>query len=138
MDDFLPELVEDLRRDEGFRSKPYHCPAGKLTIGYGRNIEDNGITEREARVLLGNDAVAAIQELRQHLGWFDGLSPARKRALANMAFNLGWPRLSGFRNMLAAMAEGDFGRAATEAENSAWFRQVGDRARRIVAMIREG
>ncbi len=37
------------------RLKPYHCPAGKLTIGTGQNLEDKGITEKEALMLLEND-----------------------------------------------------------------------------------
>ncbi|MBP5593653.1 MAG: hypothetical protein J6X75_05780, partial [Clostridia bacterium] len=40
---------------EGLRLKPYRCPAGKLTIGYGRNIEDMGISETEAEMLFDND-----------------------------------------------------------------------------------
>ncbi|HSV29414.1 MAG TPA: glycoside hydrolase family protein [Candidatus Omnitrophota bacterium] len=138
MDDFLPDLIGDLRRDEGFRSKPYRCTAGKLTIGYGRNLDDVGLTEREGAHLLGNDAVTAIQECRARFAWFDGLSPRRKRAVANMAFNMGIDRLLGFKKMLAALAAGDYDRAADEAQDSAWFHQVGVRGSRVVAMIREG
>ena len=48
-------VTEQIIRHEGFRNKPYKCTANKLTIGYGRNIEDNGITKTEASVLLKND-----------------------------------------------------------------------------------
>ena len=53
-DDFS-KVLSDLELDEGFRSKPYRDVVGKLTIGFGRNIEDNGITKPEARQLLFND-----------------------------------------------------------------------------------
>ena len=51
-DHMLQDLIEDLKRDEGFRSHPYRDTVGKLTIGYGRNLDDVGISEREAEQLL--------------------------------------------------------------------------------------
>lgn len=32
-------LIEDLKRHEGFRARPYLCSAGRVTIGYGHNLE---------------------------------------------------------------------------------------------------
>jgi lysozyme len=55
-----------------------------------------------------------------------------------MCFNLGMPRLRQFRNMLAALEAGDFETAAREALDSRWAGQVGARAERIAAQIRDG
>ena len=49
------DLIAQLKRHEGFRAKPYQCSANKTTIGYGRNLQDVGITEGEAVSLLNND-----------------------------------------------------------------------------------
>ena len=38
----LQKVKEQLLRHEGLRFKPYRCPAGKLTIGIGRNLNDRG------------------------------------------------------------------------------------------------
>ena len=46
-------IIDDLKRDEGFRAKPYHDSEGKLTIGYGTLIED-GLSEEEAELLLNH------------------------------------------------------------------------------------
>jgi lysozyme len=131
-------LTNELVRDEGMRTKPYLCTAGKLTIGVGRNIEEVGITEDEARYLLENDIRRVEGELDQAFPWWRQLSDRRQRALANMAFNLGLGRLRKFRKCLAALEAGDYDEAAAEALNSAWAAQVGARAQRIAAMIREG
>jgi lysozyme len=64
MNFFQKKLTDQLIKHEGLRLKPYHCPAGKLTIGVGRNLEDKGITEEEAVMLLEND----IQECLKDLG----------------------------------------------------------------------
>lgn len=134
----MKRLVEDLKRDEGLRLKPYRCTAGKLTIGVGRNLDDVGVTEAEAEMLLAGDVGKATADLDRALPWWRNLSDARQRALANMCFNLGLTRLMGFRGMLAALESGDFDGAAEAALDSAWARQVGERATRIAAMFREG
>ncbi|SBV97535.1 Lysozyme [uncultured Alphaproteobacteria bacterium] len=134
----IARMKAELRRDEGERLKPYRDTVGKLTIGVGRNLDDVGITAAEADVLLETDIAAAAAGLDRALPWWRGLSEVRRRALLNMAFNLGVPRLLGFSEMCAALARGDFAQAADAALDSLWARQVGARAGRIARMIREG
>jgi len=52
---FKQIAIEQLKHDEGIRLFPYQCSADKLTIGYGRNLEDNGISEHEAEQMLLTD-----------------------------------------------------------------------------------
>lgn len=129
-------LTGDLIRDEGLRLSVYRCSAGKLTIGYGRNLEDPGITEIEADVLLDHDIRRSLADLDRALPWWRGLTPDQQRGLANMCFNLGLTRLLGFKKMLAALEAGDGERAAEEALDSDWSAQVGKRAQRIAALYR--
>jgi len=130
-------VKELLVKHEGVRLKPYRCPAGKLTIGVGRNIEDNGITEAEAMFLLANDIRRVELEL-EPFAWYNGLDDVRKAALVDMCFNLGLPRLLKFRKMIAALARRDYGEAAMEMLDSAWARQVGARAVRLSNMVKTG
>ncbi len=132
------DLVRDLVRDEGMRLKPYTDTVGKVTIGVGRNLDDVGISEAEALAMLDADIDRSMADLDRTLPWLFERPEPVQRALVNMCFNLGWPRLSGFRNMLAALEAGDYDRAAAEALDSRWARQVGARAERIAALFREG
>ena len=131
-------LTTDLVRDEGMRLNPYTDTVGKVTIGVGRNLDDVGISEAEALRMLDADIDRSTAELKRNLPWLFERPEPVQRALVNMCFNLGWPRLSGFRNMLAALEAEDYPRAAAEALDSRWARQVGARAGRIAALIREG
>ena len=65
------QLKERIKKSEGLRLKPYKCPAGKTSIGWGRNLEDNGISKEEAEFLLNNDIDWAISECSQH-EWYQG------------------------------------------------------------------
>lgn len=131
-------LRAELTRDEGRRSHLYRCSEKKLTIGVGWNIEDNGLPDHIIDALLDHAIRETERELTERLPWWIGLSERRKRALLNMAFNLGVPRLLGFRKMLSALRAGDYQGAAREALDSRWANQVGDRAQRIAAIFREG
>lgn len=131
-------LKRQLIVDEGLRLRPYRCTAGKLTIGIGRNLDDLGITREEALMLAENDIIRVEQELDATLPWWREMSERRQQALANMCFNLGIQRLLKFTNTLAAMEQGDYEAAAAGMKASAWFRQVGERAVRLVDAMRRG
>jgi lysozyme len=134
----LKLLETELELDEGNKSKPYKCTAGKTTIGIGRNLDDVGLSPDEISYLFQNDIKRVIADLDKNLGWWRGLSDARKRVLANMAFNLGIAGLLGFRNTLKAVAEGRYSDAADGMLASKWATQVGARAQRLAKMMREG
>jgi len=135
----MNDLINDLIRDEGLELKPYVDTVGKTTIGVGRNLTDRGISKDEAMVLLNNDVQIASRELTEAAGdTFFALHDNAQRGLLNMAFNMGVPRLMGFKKMWAALEEGDYQTAAIEALDSRWAVQVGARATRIAALIRQG
>jgi lysozyme len=129
-------LRKELVRDESVENKVYRCSAGKLTIGIGRNLEDVGLSDEEIQFLFENDVARAEGELDRALPWWRGMSEVRQRVLMNMIFNLGLPRLLGFRKALAHMEARRYSDAAREMLDSKWRRDVKDRAYRLAdAMI---
>ena len=136
VDPMLQDLIEDLKRDEGFRSHPYKDTVGILTIGYGRNLEENGISQKEAEMLLKHDIGHSIEEVNHAFPWVQQAPLAVKRALYNMHFNLGLSRLSGFVRMLASLEARAYRDAAAHALDSKWATQVGARAERIAELFR--
>lgn len=128
-------VVDLIKGHEGLMTRPYHCSAGKVTIGWGRNLEDKGISLNEAEYLLANDISEVRAQLTANLSWFQVLHEVRQAALVDLCFNLGWPGLSGFRKFLGAMGRGDYAKAGAELVDSRWYIQVGRRGPRIVKMI---
>lgn len=136
--EFYERLKNQLVLHEGLRLKPYRCTAGKLTIGVGRNLEDRGISKKEALYLLDNDIDEVSAELSRRLPWFSDLNGPRKAVLIDMAINLGIDGLFKFKRTLAAVARGDYAEAAREMKDSQWYRQVKSRGVRLVAQMRTG
>ena len=135
----IDERLKDmLIEHEGLRFKPYHCPAGKLTIGVGRNLEDNGISRDEALMMLENDVLQAFGELAANIDMFTRLSYVRQSVLIDMCFNLGLTKFLRFKKMIAAVEKFDFETAAREMLNSKWAKQVGNRAYKLSEMMKTG
>lgn len=134
-----PYTVEDqLQRDEGIRLKPYKDSVGKLTIGIGRNLDDAGITEGEAKTLLVNDLAKVRVRLYGMLPWLSAINPARRAVLENMAFNIGVDGLLAFKQTISLIRAGDYESAGDEMLKSTWARQVGDRAVRLSKQMKTG
>lgn len=144
MDKFLADLV----RDEDMRDVVYDDATGKplkpgdtligyATIGVGHNLHEP-MSERAILLLAEERANQARNECKFAFDFWDSLSERRKRALANMCFNLGLPRLKTFKKMILALEQGYYDQAADEALNSRWANQVGERAQRIARAFREG
>jgi lysozyme len=132
-------VIPTLMRDEGKRLKPYRCPAGKLTIGYGRNLDDVGVTDDEAMAMLEHDVDASIADCQKVFPWFEGLDQVRQGVIVQMRFQLGLAGLLGFRNVLRAIARRDFVDAATEMLDSQWARDDSPaRAQRLAKAMRTG
>ncbi|MEA3332723.1 MAG: sulfate adenylyltransferase subunit CysN [Pseudomonadota bacterium] len=132
--------AEQLIEHEGLKLKPYRCPAGKLTIGVGRNLEERGITEEEALYLLNNDISDAIEDLQKIFVdnvEFEVLPETVQRVLVDMRFNLGAAGFRSFKKMIKAIKEKDFERAALEMQDSKWFKQVGNRGKTLLAMMKK-
>ena len=133
----MKHLIAMLQRHEGLRLKPYKCTAGKVSIGYGRNLDDMGISEVEAMVLLRHDIERCYDELCV-FSWFADLDQVRQEALVDMLFNLGLPTFLEFKKTLKFVAEGKYSQAAEEMLRSKWADQVGDRAKELAYMMDTG
>ena len=126
---------EMLKRHEGLRLTVYECSAGKKTIGYGRNLEDRGITESEAEWMLDNDIQSMEQSLVSNFDFYKDLDDVRKAVLIDLAFNLGMAGLKGFKKMLKALEQGDYSEAAIQLLDSRYSRQVPNRAMELARLL---
>jgi len=145
----LVALVADLQRDEGWSGYLYDDATGQKigpgssvkghpTVGYGFALDVSPLTMSEAEPILSGRAQAAWDYLLAAIPWAANLSEPRQRALANMAYQLGTSGLLEFKEFLALLEKGQYEVAAKDLATTLWFKQSGDRAPRIQALIRNG
>ena len=138
-------LIDQLKRDEGCRLKPYQDSLGIWTCGYGHNLEAHGwptmpaeVTQEQADQWLLQDVASASRQLDEHLPWAKSLDDPRHDVLVNMAFNMGIAGLLGFHRTLTMIEAGNYEGAADAMLESKWAKQVGDRAKRLSTQMRTG
>jgi len=140
-------LMADLERDEGYRPLMYDdstgrqwLPGAKIlgwpTIGIGWNVAVTPLSLERARIVLGWMVDDKLGPINAALPWLSGLTEPRQRAIANLAYNLGVTGLLKFDTFLSLMKSGRYEEAADDLENTAWWKQVGERGPRIQALIK--
>lgn len=152
-------LIQKLIAHEGMILRVYQDSLGIDTIGIGRNLEDrgiskqeldamdipnintiyeHGITEADAVYLATNDVQIVENELLAAHPCVAELDSVRQLVLVDMAFNMGVPRLRGFKKMWAAIHKGDYTTAAKEMLDSRWANQVKSRSTILANMMHVG
>ena len=126
-----------IKNHEALKLRLYKDTVNKYTIGWGRNIEDNGISQDEAQLMFDNDFARTQRELAP-FPWYVNQPQNVQDALLNMNFNMGIARLLGFKKMIMALTVKDYTKAAMEALDSKWAGQVGQRAKDVALMMRQG
>jgi len=134
----LPALVTTLKYDEGLSLSPYKCPAGKLTIGYGRNLEANGITIAEAELMLRNDCDWVLQSAKAMMKKWDDIDHYRQVAIANMIYQLGAEGFRKFATTRKHIDNRNWEAAYASANASLWAKQTPRRAARVTYLLLTG
>ena len=129
-------LTELIAKHEGKKLEMYMDTVGVPTIGYGHNLQ-TPISEKAAMQILEDDVKVAVAELDENMMWWRDLPEKAQIVLASMVFNLGFPRFSRFKKMIAALENRDFAEASAQMEDSKWFYQVKSRGVELCNMMKE-
>ena len=147
MDKWKQEVYDQLCIDEGVKYVIYNDHLGYPTFGVGHLItksdEEFGrpigatVSEERVRSCFQRDLDTSIAECNTLYGEreFAGFPSEVQQILVNMMFNLGRPRLSKYKKMHAALSKKDWKEAAKEGRDSLWYRQVTNRAERLMSRL---
>ena len=143
----LDKLREELAEDEGCKYEIYLDHLGLPTFGIGHLITKNdpeygkdvGTVKEQSRVqsAFNLDIAVTIEDCHRLYKDFTDLPEEVQLIIANMMFNLGYPRLSKFKGMKAGVDARSWSSAADEMVDSRWYTQVPNRARRLVDRMRQ-
>lgn len=117
-----------LVRHEGLRTTAYNCSEGFLTVGVGRNLVTNGITEEEAMYLLDNDIKRVQEELTKNFGIWQTFPEKARDVCIDMCFQLGIEGFMQFKKTRALMEDAMWLEASEECLRSKWAVQTPSRA----------
>ena len=141
----IERVQKQLEIDEGVKYEIYEDHLGYPTFGIGHLVlksdEEFGmpigsvVTHERVNASFKHDLAVAIDECSILYNTWNCFPEEVQEILVNMMFNLGRPRLSKFKNFKAALEARQWELAASEGRNSLWYRQVGNRAERLMTRL---
>ena len=142
----IENLRKELEVDEGVKYEIYKDHLGYPTFGIGHLVIDSdpehgqeiGTSVSKDRVIeaFDKDVQIVLSACERLYNDFNVLPEECQMIIANMMFNMGRPRLSKFKGMKAGVDSKDWNKAADEMIDSNWYRQVPNRAGRLVKRMR--
>lgn len=142
----IEKLREEIEYDEGNVEEIYLDHLGLPTFGIGHLVRESdpeywwevgtAVSHDRCVEAFNEDIKTVVSDCYKLYPDFDDLPEEAKRIIANMMFNMGRPRLSKFKGMKRAVDARDWMVAATEMVDSRWYRQVTNRADRLVQRMR--
>ena len=131
----LDELLERLKKNEGFSSTVYDDHLGIPTIGYGFAIKDLEITEEWASDKLAELVDEKYQQLISKLDWYADMPPMIQGVILEMVYQMGFTGFCKFKKTIAHFKEKEFKYASEEMLDSLWARQTPPRAKRLAELV---
>lgn len=141
------KLTELLHRDEGIVNKIYLDHLGYKTFGAGHLVKETDpeyimpvgteVSSDRINECFREDLRTTLFDCERLYPHFYELPENAQMVIASMAFNLGRPKLSKFKNMKAAVDAGDYEEASAQMLDSRWAKQLPNRSERLAKMMRE-
>ena len=146
--DGLNELINELKREEGFRASIYQCSEGVDTIGYGFNVAylskdelalNDGfiepMSEEIATKILETKVNKLIKSVDEVYSWIDTLPEVVKIGLYDMIYQLGIKGFGSFVNTQKYLKALDYSKAIENIKNSKWAKQTPRRANNLIKRL---
>ena len=132
----LNDILEDIKKHEGFRSKVYKCTEGYDTIGYGFAIKDLEIDEGVASLILMKKLHTLLQRIIVAFPWFQNINEEAKSVIVNMCYQLGIRGFSKFKKTIYLLETEQYEDASIEMLDSLWAKQTPNRAKELSEKLR--
>ena len=126
-------LIERIGVNEGFRSKPYKCSEGVLTIGHGLTW----LTEEESLHILAGRISQLHLKLGDKLDWYDDIPPEIQGVVIEMCYQIGFTGFTKFKRAIAHIENREWRLASDEMLDSLWAKQTPNRAKRLADIVQE-
>lgn len=142
----LNKLKVEIESDEGCAVQIYLDHLGFKTFGIGHLVRDvdpefqmeigEAVSVSRVTEVFESDMESVLSDCEKVFSDFYELPEEAQHIIANMMFNLGFPRLCKFSKMIKAINDRDWQEAADQMVDSRWYNQVPNRAKRLEKRIR--
>ena len=136
-DNYLNDLVEQLKIHEGYRAKTYKCTSDKLTIGIGFMVSELSLDLDICEEILVRKLKDLQYSIKKKFHWFEDMPPHIKDVVMEMCYQLGVGGFSKFRKTISYLENKQFKNASVEMLDSLWAKQTPNRAKALSNIVKE-
>ena len=130
------ELLKEIKRHEGFKSRVYKCTEGYDTIGYGFAIKDLDLDEDIAELILMRKIQKLLERIIIAFSWFKDSPNEIKFVVSNMCYQLGIKGFSKFKKTIYYLETEQYEEASIEMLDSLWAKQTPNRAKELSEIVK--
>ncbi len=132
----MKDLLENIKKHEGFVEHVYDDSLGIPTIGYGFAIKDLILDQDIAEEILVRKLEKLKNNANRRFTWLEDMPLEVKEVVLNMCYQMGITGVSKFKKAISAMQEEDWITAADEMLDSKWAKQTPKRAKELSEIVR--
>ena len=129
-------LLNQIKKHEGFRSTVYECTEGYETIGYGFAIKDLKLDEDIAEMILVRKIADLVARIKQTFPWTKDAPEEIQDVVADMCYQLGVSGFSKFKKTIYYLETEQYEEASVEMLDSLWAKQTPNRAKELSEEVR--
>ena len=120
---YIKKAVEQIKVEEGFRSTPYICTNGYLTVGYGKRVDYISVDEKTAENWLFEDSEKLDKRIEESFNWYANSPDPVKEVVLDMCYQMGISGFSKFKKTIYYLETEQYLDASEEMMDSKWARK---------------
>jgi len=132
----IKELIESIKKNEGYVGRVYKDTLGFDTIGYGFKLESLYLSKDVCDIVLKYKLDALIRQIKKQFEWIDTMPETIQEVIIEMCYQLGTFGFSKFRKTIMYLKEKNWLKASEEMLDSRWYKQTPSRARMLSEKVK--
>ena len=129
------DLIESIKKHEGYVGIVYKDSLGIDTIGYGFAIKDLELDKDICDIILERKLKDLESRIKLKFGWYPFMPKTIQNVVMEMWYQLGVTGFSKFVKTITYLKDKDFKSASVEMLDSKWAKQTPNRAKEMSEIV---
>ena len=131
------DLIDDIKKNEGYKPAVYQCTQGYDTIGYGFAVKDLYLTKEVCDLILNQKVSQLKININKSFDWYKDSPKEVKDVVTEMCYQIGLSGFSKFKKTIYYLETKQYEEASVEMLDSLWAKQTPNRAKSLSNKISE-
>ena len=131
----MENMIQLIKKHEGFKPSVYKCSEGFDTIGIGFKVDNLYLTESICDQILELKIVKILDKLEKRASWVQSMPETIQSVVINMSYQMGVSGFLRFKKTIDLLKQRKWTDASVEMLDSLWAKQTPNRSRELSEMV---